>query len=143
LTVASNRAKVIAEGFGVLSDNPGGARVPQRRVWEDLQRCPDSRPFWCAHPHCLWCNWDDDQDHDASAIAASLGDRPVSERLYDPGFPEANYVEDRRYVAWTCFECESDPDLVKWFVDTVRQTYPEAVLIRAPGQAGETFLGAR
>jgi hypothetical protein len=116
--------------------------MPDQRAWDDLHTCPRTRPFWCSHPHCLWCNWDQDRDHEASAMAASLGERPLSDRRHDPRFPDADYVEDRRYVAWLCVECAADPELVRWFAATVRRSYPEAILIRAPGQAGEALLDA-
>src|SRR5688572_5180453 len=61
----------------------------------DLSVCPTERPAWCAHPHCLYCNWDDDDEHAASAYAAHLGERSSEDRHYDPEWPGAHYIQDR------------------------------------------------
>ena len=58
-----------------------------------------SRPHWSFHPACLFCNWDDDRDHDCSASAEHLGERPIEDQWTSPIWPTANYAHARRYVA--------------------------------------------
>src|SRR4051794_12926927 len=101
-------------------------------AWEDLWDCPRARPYFCSHPHCLWCNWDDG-DCDTWASAAYLGVTLPFERYYHPGYPASHYIEERRYVAWLCVECASWPVLVRWFASRVRRHYPDAYIVQAPG----------
>ncbi|HET8632017.1 MAG TPA: aminoglycoside adenylyltransferase domain-containing protein [Thermomicrobiales bacterium] len=107
--------------------------------WEDLWPCPEARPFWCSHPHCLWCNWDGEASENWT-LAAHLGERPPSERRYDPRYPAGHYVQDRRYLAWLCEDCAADAGLASWFVAQVRTLYPDATIIRAPASPDEAPL---
>ena len=104
----------------------------------DLGTCPHERPFWCAHPHCLYCNWHDDRDGDASAFAAHLGDTTPHERRQDRRWPESDYVENRRYIGWLCVECANDSRIIRWFLETVVDAYPDATLVSRPGTRDET-----
>ena len=110
--------------------------MPRALAWEDLWDCPRKRPYWCSHPHCLWCNWDV-EDSDEWGLAAFLGPTLPYERYYHPRFPEANYIQDRRYVAWLCEECATDAKLVRWFASLVRRYYPWVLVVQFPGTTGE------
>jgi hypothetical protein len=106
-------------------------------AWEELWDCPQKRPFWCSHPHCLWCNWDE-EDSDAWNLAAFLGPTLPYERHYDPRYPAGHYIQDRRYVAWLCQECATDIELVRWFVSQVGCYYPWSLIVQNPGDLDET-----
>ena len=106
----------------------------------DLSECPTRRPFWCAHPQCLWCDWDDDAYHWASEYAAHPGERPEGERYRDPAFPEADYIWHRRYVAWLCEDCAEAATTVRWFVRTVQRRFPEAQVLLHPGRNDERAI---
>jgi hypothetical protein len=116
--------------------------MPETEHGEDLDRCPRERPFWCAHPHCLWCNWDDfradgpPEWNAADLWAAHLGERPPAERRHDPRHPETHYAEGRRYVAWLCGDCAAEGRTARWFRDTVLRRYPQATIVRDPRRAG-------
>ena len=75
------------------------------------QSCPTAFPFWADHPHCLFCNWDDDQDRDASAFTASV----AGETGQAP-------------VAWLCAECADSDAIRVWFFATVLSAYPVATI---------------
>jgi len=111
--------------------------MPRVLAWEDLWDCPRERPFWCSHPHCLWCNWDR-EECDEWELAAFLGPTLPYERYYDPRFPAGHYIQDRRYVAWLCEDCAADVELVRWFGSLVRRYYPQASIVQFPGAPGET-----
>jgi hypothetical protein len=93
----------------------------------EMRVCPAERPFWCAHPHCLFCNWDDDRDGHASTLAAHLGECDPRERHLD------DFSERHHYVAWLCVECADDASIVRWFTDTVHAGYPDATIVEQPG----------
>jgi len=108
-------------------------------VWESLYPCPDTRPFFCSHPHCLRCNWHD-EECDVWALAAHLGEKPIEDRHYDPAFPAGHYIQDRYYVAWLCEDCADRAELTRWFITTVGAAYPDAVLLHSPGSPVESVL---
>jgi hypothetical protein len=114
--------------------------VPLELVMPEIGNCPRERPFWCSHPHCLFCNWDDNQRRAASALAAYVAsvtgyDAPRLLRSA-PAFA----AESRRWVAWLCVRCARDRATVRWFCRTVRGTYPGAVVVVRPGAPGEAPL---
>ena len=115
--------------------------MPRVLAWEELWDCPKQRPFWCSHPHCLWCNWDE-EDSSAWTLAAFLGPTLPYERYYDSRFPAGDYIQDRRYVAWLCEECADDAALVRWFADRVGRYYPWASIVQSPATPGEMPLAA-
>jgi hypothetical protein len=115
--------------------------MPRVLAWEELWDCPQKRPFWCSHPHCLWCNWDE-EDSSAWILAAFLGPTLPYERHYDPRYPESHYIQDRRYVAWLCEECADDAALVRWFADRVGRYYPWASIVQSPATPNEQPLAA-
>jgi hypothetical protein len=106
--------------------------MPRILAWEELWDCPQKRPFWCSHPHCLWCNWDE-EEYDEWKLAAFLGPTLPYERHDDPRFPAGHYTLDRRYVAWLCEECATDSELVRWFANRVSRYYPWAAIVQVPG----------
>lgn len=108
-------------------------------AWEDLWDCPRQRPFWCSHPHCLWCNWDS-EDADEWTLAASLGPTLPFECYYHPSYPNGHYIQDRRYVAWLCEECAALSVLVRWFTLQVRGHYRAATIFRSPGSSEESVF---
>jgi hypothetical protein len=75
-------------------------------------------------------------------MAAHLGETLLGEHRYDPRYPEGHYVEDRRYVAWLCVECDEQEETRVWFVSQVNQYYPAATIVRLPGSPDETPFGS-
>lgn len=115
--------------------------MPRVLSWEELWDCPRKRPFWCSHPHCLWCNWDAEES-DEWVLAAFLGPTLPYERYYDPRYPAGHYIQDRRYVAWLCEECADDAALIRWFADRVGRYYSGASIVQSPATANEMPLAA-
>ncbi len=107
-------------------------------AWRGLDDCPTQRPFWCSHPHCLRCNWDDDRDGGASALAAQLGERPMAERRHDPRYPGADYLQDHYFVAWLCPNCAENRAIARWFTRVVRGRFPGAAIVRPHERAATT-----
>jgi hypothetical protein len=103
----------------------------------EIGNCPRERPYWCSHPHCLFCNWDDNQRRAASALAAYV----ITGRGYGNAglahLAPALAAESRRWVAWLCVACMRQPETIRWFYRTVRRSYPGAVVVVGPGSAHE------
>lgn len=113
--------------------------MPRVLAWEALWDCPRQRPFWCSHPHCLWCNFDE-EDRSAWTLAAFLGPTLPFERYYDPSYPDAHYIHERRYVAWLCEDCAEDLEVVRWFVNRVTRYYPVASIVQSPAAPDEALF---
>jgi len=106
----------------------------------EISRCPRERPFWCSHPHCLSCNWDDNRQQAASALAAFVHATvglATSDLML---LPPTSLREARRWVAWLCAECLGEPATVRWFYRTVRRQFPHAVVVARPGTDAETCV---
>ncbi len=99
----------------------------------DPGRCPRERPYWCAHPHCLSCNFDDRRGWPAAALAAFVA-APVAGVHGDAGAPVR---EGRAYVAWLCRSCVRDAATVRWFLGVVRRAHPCARVVINPGLGDE------
>ncbi len=56
------------------------------REWEELNACPLVQPYWCAHPHCLSCNWDEEE--------ADTWFYPDATLVRHPGSPEEILLAD-------------------------------------------------
>ena len=103
----------------------------------EIASSPRERPYWCSHPHSLYCNWDDDQERRASALAAyvysiaGLDARAIA--LLAPGAAR----ESRTWVAWLCAGCLENPATVRWFYRTVRRRFRGALVVAAPGSQDE------
>jgi hypothetical protein len=105
----------------------------------DTGRCPRERPYWCAHPHCLHCNFDDRQGWPASALAAFVAAPSAGPR----GGAGTVVREGRSYVAWLCRRCVRDAVTLRWFLALVRREHPGAQVVINPGLGNEAPVPVR